>query len=83
MMACHLFGAKPLPKPVRAGLLSIGPLGTNLSEILIKIQSFSFTKMHRILEYRLRNDSHFVQGETSWCSCTIVVDYGSRNDLAA
>ena len=29
-----------------AGLLSIGPLGTNVSEILIKIQSFSFTKMH-------------------------------------
>ena len=29
-----------------AGLLSIGPLGTNFSEILIKIQNFSFTKMH-------------------------------------
>ena len=28
-----------------AGLLSIGPLGTNLSEILIKIQNFLFTKM--------------------------------------
>ena len=29
-----------------AGLLSIGPLGTNFSEIWIKIQKFSFTKMH-------------------------------------
>ena len=29
-----------------AGLLSIGPLGTNFSEILTKIQNFSFTKMH-------------------------------------
>ena len=29
-----------------AGLLSIGPLGTNFSEILIKIQNFSFTKIH-------------------------------------
>ena len=29
-----------------AGLLSIEPLGTKFSEILIKIQTFSFTKMH-------------------------------------
>ena len=29
-----------------AGLLSIKPLRTNFSEILIKIQNFSFTKMH-------------------------------------
>ena len=29
-----------------AGLLSIGPLRTNVIEILIKIQNFSFTKMH-------------------------------------
>ena len=29
-----------------AGLLSIGPLGTNFSEILIKIQNFSFTKKY-------------------------------------
>ena len=28
-----------------AGLLSIGHLGTNFSEILIKIQNFSFTKI--------------------------------------
>ena len=29
-----------------AGILLIGPLGTNFSEILIEIQTFSFTKMH-------------------------------------
>ena len=29
-----------------AGILLIGPLGTNFSEILIKIQTFSFKKMH-------------------------------------
>ena len=29
-----------------AGLLLIGPLGTNFSEILIGIQAFSFKKMH-------------------------------------
>ena len=28
------------------GILLIWPLGTNFSEILIKIQTFSFTKMH-------------------------------------
>ena len=42
IMACRLFGAKPLSKP----MLSIGPLGTNFSEISIKIQNFSFMKMH-------------------------------------
>ena len=29
-----------------AGILLIGPLGTNFSEILIGINKFSFTKMH-------------------------------------
>ena len=29
-----------------AGIVSIGPLGTNFSEILIGIQTFSFKKMH-------------------------------------
>ena len=29
-----------------AGILLIGPLGTNFSEILILIQIFSFKKMH-------------------------------------
>ena len=38
-MACHLVGTN-------AGILLIGPLGTNFSEILIGIQAFSFKKMH-------------------------------------
>ena len=29
-----------------AGILLIGPLGTNFSEILIEIQTFSFKKIH-------------------------------------
>ena len=46
-----------------AGLLSIGALGTNFSEILIKIQNFSFTEMQlKILSVKWR---HFVQGEMS------------------
>ena len=47
-----------------AGLLSIGPLGINLSEILIKIQNFSFMKC--IWKSCLWNGGHFVQGEMSW-----------------
>ena len=34
-MACCLFGAKPLSKQM-LGYLSIGPLGTNFSETLVK-----------------------------------------------
>ena len=34
IMACRLFGAKPLSKPIL--LLSIGPLVTNFNDILIK-----------------------------------------------
>ena len=41
-----------------AGILLIGPLETNFSEILIGIQTFSFKKMH--LKCRLRNGVHFV-----------------------
>ena len=45
-MACRLDGAKPLSEPINAGILLIGPLGPNFNEILIGIQTFSFTKMH-------------------------------------
>ena len=44
-MACRLFGAKPLSK-TNSGLLSIGPLGTEFSEICIKIKNVTFMKMH-------------------------------------
>ena len=46
-----------------AVLLSIGPLGTNFSEISFYIKNFSFTKMH--LKYRRRSGGQFVQGEMS------------------
>ena len=39
------------------GILLIGPLGTNFSEIIIEIYTFSFKKMH--LECRLQNGGHF------------------------
>ena len=43
-------GLSPIRRQViiytNTGLLSTGPLGTNFSEFLIKIQNFSFTKMH-------------------------------------
>ena len=47
-----------------AVLLSIRPLRTNFSEILIKIQNLSFTKMHqKILSAKWRPFCHFVRGE--------------------
>ena len=55
-----------------AGLFSIGPLGANFSEILIKIQNFSFTKMHMKISSAKRQP--FCPGETSsvldswWCN---------------
>ena len=57
IMACHLVGAKPLSEPMLKKLL-MGLLGINFSEILIKINTFSFRKKH--LKYHLRNGRHFV-----------------------
>ena len=45
-----------------AGVILIGPLGTNSKEILIKIHIFSFNKMR--WKYRLRNDDNFVASST-------------------
>ena len=43
-------GLSPMPHQAifwtNAGLLSIGPLGTNFGGIFVKIQNFSFTNMH-------------------------------------
>ena len=44
-MACRLVGAKPLCK-TNDGILLIGPLGTNFSEISIEIHILAFKKMH-------------------------------------
>ena len=41
-----------------AGILLIGPLGTNFNEILIEIYTFSFKKMH--LKMSSENSSHFL-----------------------
>ena len=43
---------------INAGLWLIGPLGTNFNEILIKVQTFSFKKMH--IKCRLENGGHLV-----------------------
>ena len=45
IIACRLFCAKPLSKPMLS-YCSFGTLGKYFSEILIKIQNSSFTKMH-------------------------------------
>ena len=41
-----------------AGLLSKGPLGTNWTQILIEINSFSLKKMH--LKSHMQDGGHFV-----------------------
>ena len=60
VMACRLFGAKPLPEPMLS-YCHMDPLVTNLCEIRIKIQNLSFTKCTS--KCRLRNGRHIVQGE--------------------
>ena len=45
IMACRLFGTKPLPEPLLASCKLHRP-GNKFSEILIKIQNFSVTKKH-------------------------------------
>ena len=62
IIACRLFGAEPLSKPM-LGLLFIGPSGTNFSEILIKIQIFSFRKMR--LKISSAKWRQFCQGDLS------------------
>ena len=46
LMACRLFGAKPLSEPVLPYCQLGRPRGTYFSRIFFKIQKFSFTKMH-------------------------------------
>ena len=56
-----------------AGILSIGPLGTNLSEILIAIHIFSFNKMH------LKMSS----GKWRPCCLGLNVLMGAQSDITA
>ena len=46
-----------------AGILLIGPLGTNFSEILVEIYTFSFKKIH--LKMSSGNGGHFVSASMS------------------
>ena len=50
-----------------AGILLIGPLGTNLEEIVIKIHNLSFTKM--LVKISSAKWRPFCQGEMSQYSC--------------
>ena len=43
-----------------ARILLIGPLGTNLSEILIELHAFLFKKKKNISKCHLENGGHFV-----------------------
>ena len=45
IMACRLFGAKPFSKPM-LGQYQLWHVRTKFSETLIKMQHFSFTKIH-------------------------------------
>ena len=55
IMACFLDGAKPLSETMMVSSLLIEPLGTNFNEISIRIQTFSFKKMHlNMLSAKLR-----------------------------
>ena len=46
IMICRLFGATPLPEPMLT-YCQLETLSNKLNEIWIKIQNFSFKKMHR------------------------------------
>ena len=59
IMACGLFGAKPLPKPM-LGYCQLDPQ----EQISVKFES-NYKALHSrkcIWKYRLRNGAHFVQG---------------------
>ena len=51
-----------------ARLLSIGPLGTNFSDIIIKMQNFSFTQMH----LQMWSGGYVVQVDMSWWHAWVI-----------
>ena len=58
------------------GILSIGPLGTNFNEILIKIHTFSLKKW--LWKRRLRNGGHFVSA--SMCqTCKVLLQCSTHH----
>ena len=62
-----------------AGILLIGPLGTNFIEILIGIQTFSFKKMHLKMSSAKRRP--FCLGLNVLKNLAIVCTQASRNDM--
>ena len=62
IMACRLFGAKPLSK-LMLGYCRLHPQEQNSVKFELKYKSFHSRKCMQI--YRLRNCRHFVQGEMS------------------
>ena len=66
-MACDLAGAKPSFEPMLELRKLIGPLGTNLSEILIEIYTYLFKKMH----LKISSGGHFVS--TPMCQCCLII----------
>ena len=63
-----------------AGILLIGPLGTNFIEILIRIQTFSFKKMHlRMLSAKWRPFGLSLNVLTHWALIDVVVIGPSDN----
>ena len=59
IMACHLFGAKPLSKPF-LGYCQLYPKEQTSVKFLLKYETFHSRKY--IWKYRLRNGGHFVWG---------------------
>ena len=57
------------------GILLTGPLGTNFSEILIEIHTFSFNKMH--LKMSLENGGHLSRPQCV-ATLTCLIEEGNR-----
>ena len=63
IMACHLFGAKPLSKPM-LGYCQLNPKQQTSVKFQSKYKTFHSRKY--IWKYCLRNGGHFVLGEMSY-----------------
>ena len=78
-MACHLLGAEPSPQSIKTYfLLTIRPLGTNFSEIWIKLE-VSFSKMHLIchLQNRLPHYSDIIMSTMASQITSVTIVYST------
>ena len=73
IIACRLFSAKPLSKPMLS-YCHLDPLGSNFSEIT------TFHSRKCIWKYRLRNGGHFVQG--GWVKDAMLPSVHGANPVA-